>query len=91
LKKKNKADSLIYSTQKSVREHGDKIASAEKEEVDSAIKSLQSALSNEDIDDINHKIEHLTQVSMKISQQAYGAKQQPESSQSASGEKTDGK
>ena len=83
---RNKADSLIHSTEKSLKEHGDKISSADKEEVENIIKELRSVLESEDLDEINSKVESLTQASMKIGQQIYGSEQQPPTENNASAE-----
>lgn len=73
---KNKADSLIHSVEKSLKEHGDKISSIDKKEVENAIKDLRSVIELENLDEISSKVEILTQASMKIGQQVYGNKQQ---------------
>jgi molecular chaperone DnaK len=73
---KNKADSLIHSTEKSLQEHGEKISSADKEEVENIIKDLKGSLESENVDEINSKVKSLTQASMKIGQQVYGNEQQ---------------
>ena len=73
---KNKADSLIHSTEKSLQEHGEKISSADKEEVENIIKDLKGSLESENVYEINSKVESLTQASMKIGQQVYGNEQQ---------------
>jgi molecular chaperone DnaK len=83
---RNKADSLIHSTEKSLKEHGDKISSADKEEVENIIKDLRSILESENLDEINSKVESLTQASMKIGQQVYGNEQQPPTEDNASAE-----
>jgi len=83
---RNKADSLIHSTEKSLKEHGDKISSADKEEVENIIKELRSILESENLDEINSKVESLTQASMKIGQQVYGNEQQPPTEDNASAE-----
>ncbi len=73
---KNKGDSLIHATEKSIKENGDKISSTDKEEVQNVIKDLKRAIETEDISVINTKIETLTQSSIKIGQQIYSYKQQ---------------
>ena len=83
---RNKADSLIHSTEKSLKEHGDKISSADKEEVENIIRDLRSILESENLDEINSKVESLTQASMKIGQQIYGSEQQPPTENNASAE-----
>ncbi|MSO13796.1 molecular chaperone DnaK [Rickettsiales endosymbiont of Trichoplax sp. H2] len=83
---KNKADSLIHSTEKSLKEHGEKISSADKEEVENIIKDLKESLESENVDEINSKVESLTQASMKIGQQVYGNEQQQAGDEQASSE-----
>ena len=83
---RNQADSLIHSTEKSLKEHGDKISSADKEEVENIIRDLRSILESENLDEINSKVESLTQASMKIGQQVYGNEQQPPTEDNASAE-----
>ncbi len=78
---KNKADSLIYSTENNLKEFGDKISQADKDEVENIIKDLKVAMEAENVDDINSKVEMLTQASMKIGQQVYSDGQNAEAGQ----------
>jgi molecular chaperone DnaK len=68
---KNNADSLIYSTEKSLKEYEEKIPAKDKEEVQQAINALKEVLSSEDIEQITAKTAHLTTVSMKIGEVMY--------------------
>ncbi|WP_236870113.1 molecular chaperone DnaK [Candidatus Bandiella numerosa] len=81
---RNKADSLIHSTEKSLKEYGDKISSTDKEEVENIIKDLRSIMDSENVGEINSKVESLTQASMKIGQHVYGNEQQPPNGDNAS-------
>ena len=81
---RNKADSLIHSTEKSLKEYGDKISSTDKEEVENIIKDLRSIIDSEDVGEINSKVESLTQASMKIGQHVYGNEQQSSNEDNAS-------
>jgi molecular chaperone DnaK len=56
---RNQADTLIYSTEKSLREFGDKISSSEKDAIEKAIGDLRKTLEGENIDEINSKIAKL--------------------------------
>jgi len=78
---KNKADALIYSTEKSLKEHEAKIEQATKLELDSLISDLKKALEDgTDIELINKKAEALSEASMKMGQAIYEAAQnQPQS------------
>lgn len=70
---KNNADSLIYSTEKSLRENGDKIGSEVKTEVESVIAELKTAMESSDVEAMRSGIEKLNQASMKIGEAVYGA------------------
>lgn len=71
IESKNKADGLIYSTEKSIKEFGDKISANDKNEVEQAIEQLKAVLDSEDVAQINTKIEVLTQAAMKIGEAMY--------------------
>lgn len=77
---RNTADSLIYQSEKALKENGDKIDAAAKQTVDDAIAALKTSLEGSDVDDIKAKTEALTQafyaVSSKLYEQAGGAEGQ---------------
>lgn len=73
---RNQADALIYSTEKTLTELGDKAPAGDKEEIEKAIADLKSALSSEDPEAIKAKTATLTQVSMKLGEQLYKAQQE---------------
>jgi len=68
---KNKADSLVYSVEKSLSEHADKIPVAEKEEVEKAIAAVKEAMQGENKSSIESATEELSKVSMKIGEHIY--------------------
>jgi molecular chaperone DnaK len=68
---RNAADSLIYSTEKSLKEAGDKIDAGTKGEIDNAIGKLKKAMEGEDTSEIKRLSEELTQVSHKIAEVLY--------------------
>jgi len=84
---KNHADQLIYSTEKTMKELGDKLDAADKENIEKAVGDLKTAMSGEDIDLIKTATERLTDVSYaafgKIYQNA-SAGQQPHGAEGAS-------
>ena len=85
---KNKADALIYSTEKSLKDNADKIPEADKKNVEDAIAELKKAMENEDdIEQINAKTENLAAASMKIGEAMYGSAAEAESSTPGSGQK----
>lgn len=68
---RNRADSIIHSTEKSLKEYGDKILAAEKSAVEQSIVELRTAMEKEDVETINQAVENVTQASMKIGQYIY--------------------
>jgi molecular chaperone DnaK len=74
---RNQADSIVYATEKTLKDLGDKVPQATKDEVESAIAAVKTSLDGEDIDDIKAKTEALQQASYKLAEVAYGNGQQP--------------
>ena len=79
---KNQAESLINSTEKTLKEHGDKISPAEKSAIETSIGELKTAVEAEDLTVIKEKTEALMQASMKLGEAMYKA-QQAQSQQGA--------
>ena len=73
---KNKAESLVHTTEKSLKEHGDKISASEKEAIETAIKDVKDVMDGDDLDAINNKTESLMNVSMKLGEAMYKATQE---------------
>ena len=67
----NSADSLIYSTEKSLNEYGDKISEADRDEVQGAIEKLRETLNGDNIEAIKADTETLTQASHKLAEVMY--------------------
>ena len=63
---KNKADTLIYSTQKAMKEHKDKLDGDKIGEVEKAIKKLGKALKKDDLEDLEKKTEELMDISQEL-------------------------
>lgn len=70
---RNMADTLIYTTQKAMREAGDKITADEKKPVEDAIAELDKVKNGEDLDAIKAKTETLSQAAQKIGEKLYKA------------------
>ena len=73
---RNTADSLVYSTEKSLEEYGDKISEDEKSAIQADVDALKEALQGEDAADITAKTEALSQSSMKLGEAMYKASQE---------------
>jgi len=68
---RNSADSLIYSTEKSIKELGDKVDSETKSKVEEASSALRKAMEGEDAEEIKRLSEEMTQVSHKLAEAMY--------------------
>ena len=70
---KNEADSMIYQTEKSLKDYGDKISADDKAKIEAALKDLKEAAKTDNIDDIKAKMETLKQSAYKLAEQMYAA------------------
>jgi molecular chaperone DnaK len=70
---RNTADTLVYQTEKLLREQGEKISGEEKDGVESALKTLKEALAGSDIEAIKTATETLMNVSQSFAQKLYEA------------------
>jgi len=68
---RNQADALIYSTEKSIKELGDKVDAETKSKVEAASAALRTAIEGEDIEEIKRRSEELTNVSHKLAEAMY--------------------
>lgn len=68
---KNEADSLIYATEKTLKEMGDKVDSAEKQKIEDAIAELKKVMETDNVSEIKAKTESLKQASYKIAEELY--------------------
>ncbi|MGI9508315.1 MAG: Hsp70 family protein, partial [Geminicoccaceae bacterium] len=86
---RNQADSLIYSTEKSLGEHGDKVGADDKASIEQAVTDLKSALDGDDLEDLKAKTDALAQASMKLGEAMYKAQAETEAA-SSDGDGSDG-
>ena len=68
---RNEADSMIYQTEKGLKDMGDKVNGADKQKIEDAIAALKQALQGGDAADIKAKTEALQQASYKIAEELY--------------------
>ena len=68
---RNQADGLIHATNKSLKDLGDKVEAAEKQEIEAAIEALQQAMKGDDKDDIVAKTQALGEKSGKLAERVY--------------------
>jgi len=67
----NQADGLIYATEKSLREFGDKVGQGERGEMESRINDLKQAMKDKNIASIKKGMDELTKVSHKLAEEIY--------------------
>ena len=75
---KNQADSLIYSTEKMLKEHRDKIPESDAKNIESAIEEAKKAVQEGDIGNIQGSVEKLTSSAHKLAEVMYQNKSAPD-------------
>ncbi len=68
---RNNADTLVYSTEKSLRELGDKVTPEDRRAIETALEDVKEALKGNDTDDIRRKTDILVQASYKLAEHMY--------------------
>jgi molecular chaperone DnaK len=89
---RNNADSLIYSTEKTLREMGDKVDAPTRAGIEGQIESLKKAMDSNELDAIQREMEKLTQASHKLAEEAYrrASEQQAAGAAGAGGQESAG-
>jgi len=72
---KNRADSLVYTTERTLSEHADKIAAEDKASIEAALAEARDALKSDDLDRIKRAEEALQKASHKLAEVMYKAAQ----------------
>jgi molecular chaperone DnaK len=85
----NQADQVIYSTENTLKEHGDKVGEAEKENINQALEKLKKAKDEKNVDEIKKTIDELQAASHKLAQAMY--EDTAKSQQQAAGKGTEEK
>ncbi len=80
---RNQADGLVYTTEKAVSEHGDKVDEETKKAIETALEELKQAMEGDDAEAIKSKTEALATASHKLAEVMY---QQAQDSAEAAGE-----
>jgi molecular chaperone DnaK len=68
---RNEADGLLYTTEKSLKDFGDKVSAADKAAIETAAAELKKAIEGQDVEAIKAKIEALKQASYKLAEEIY--------------------
>jgi molecular chaperone DnaK len=70
---RNQADQAIYSTEKTMKEHGDKISETEKNDINLLLEKLKKVKDGDDVNEIKKTIDELQSASHKLAQAMYEA------------------
>ena len=73
---RNQADSVVYQTEKSLKEHGEKLDDADRKHVEDALQEAKEALKGSDVDSIKRASDNLLTASQKIAEVLYRQSQQ---------------
>jgi molecular chaperone DnaK len=79
---RNQADALVHATRKSLTEYGDKLDASEKENIENAIKDLETTLKDGDKETIDAKVQALSTASQKLGEKMYADMQAQQAAQS---------
>ncbi|MEO0093850.1 MAG: molecular chaperone DnaK [candidate division WOR-3 bacterium] len=74
---RNRADSLIYHTEKNLKEFGDKISQADRKAIEDAIAKLKDVMRTEDKAAIEREMENVQKASYKLAEEMYKRAQRP--------------
>ncbi len=74
---KNNLDNLVYSTEKLLKENGDKISEGVRTEIESSLKDAKESLGKEDAEEMKRQFEKLNTLSHKIAEEMYKATAKP--------------
>jgi molecular chaperone DnaK len=85
---KNRADQLVYQTEKSLKDFGERISDSDRETVEKALAELKEKLTGDDIDvvAVRNATEALQQASYKLAEAVYAQARQPEGGEGGAGE-----
>jgi molecular chaperone DnaK len=87
---KNQAESLAYATEKSLKDHRDKLDESDASTIEGRVMELKQALETDDLGEIRSKTESLTEASQKLAEAVYAqAAQEAQASAGGNGEAAD--
>ncbi|HUK93825.1 MAG TPA: molecular chaperone DnaK [Gaiellaceae bacterium] len=86
---KNDAEALAYATDKSLKEHGDKLEEAERSTIEGRVMELRQTLETDDLGEIRAKTEALQEVSQKLAEAVYAKAAEAQQASSGNGEAAD--
>src|SRR5205807_851882 len=86
---KNQAESLAYATEKSLKDHRDKLDESDASTIEGRVMELKQALETDDLGEIRAKTESLTEASQKLAEAVYSQAQAQQAQASGNGEASD--
>ncbi len=87
---RNQADGLVYTTEKSLDEHGGKVDEETKGKIRSALEELKKAMEGDSAEEIRQKTEDLAKVSHKLAEAMYAQSQEGAAQAGAEGGQPEG-
>lgn len=87
----NQADNIIYATEKTLKEHGNKVSDADKKNIQDALEELKKAKDSGTAEEIREKIKKLSEVSQKLGQAVYQEAAKKEAGEQAQKKAEEGK
>jgi molecular chaperone DnaK len=81
---RNKADQLIYTTEKTLRDYGDKVSADEKKKIEEEMEKVKNVMGSESIEEINRAMDNLMRASHKIAEEMYKQSGQQQTQSQAS-------
>ena len=73
---RNQADTLVYTTEKSLKEHGDKLDASTKENIEKEVENLKQKLTSENVGEIKEGIDKLSSAAQKLAEVLYAQNNQ---------------
>ena len=88
---RNNAESVVYATEKALKDYGDKVSPSERSNIESAVQELKDALANASStpEEIKSKTERVQQASMELGQKVYESAQQAQQQSQQTGGSSD--
>ncbi len=90
IEERNQADTLVYSTEKALKEHGDKIQQKEKDDIEKAVEDIKTAMEGDDVAVLKQANARLQEVAVKLGEAVYAAEQGANSAEATGGPAADG-
>ena len=88
---KNEAEQMIFTTEKAIKDLGDKVDKKEKEEAEKLVKELKEKVEKDDVDEIKKATEKLSEKAMQLGAKVYEEANKKAAEESAKNEKKDNK